>query len=210
VLGVFVLLTVVTAATGLAIRAWSPPFDAAAVQWVVAHRTPAGITFFQIVTNLGSFPIVGPLVLALLLLRRWKRPNDDVVLIVVAIGSAALPSLVKLLVQRARPTLGPLAQLQTLSFPSEHTVQAAAIYAGIALLLSRGWPPAARAAAMALAVLLGLLVAASRVYLGVHYPTDVIAALLLGWTWLWLIQGWAHRPLGADLSEPRPGRPAIE
>ncbi|HYM49903.1 MAG TPA: phosphatase PAP2 family protein [Candidatus Limnocylindrales bacterium] len=178
--------------------------------WLQAHRTPGLTTVVRLVSDLGSFPIAAPLALAILLLRRWKRPRDDIVLIVVALGSAALPNVVKLLVQRARPPFDALGHLSTLSFPSEHAAQAAAIYGGIALLLSKGWPRPARIAAIGVAVVLALLVAVARVYLGVHYPTDVAGGLLLGWAWLWLIQGWAHRPLGQDLATPQPGRPAVE
>jgi membrane-associated phospholipid phosphatase len=66
--------------------------------------------------------------------------------------------------------------------------------------LSRGW----RVLAIVLAVVIALGVAWSRVYLGVHYPTDVAAGLLLGWVWALLVFGWARPKLIED--RPAMGR----
>jgi undecaprenyl-diphosphatase len=112
---------------------------------------------------------------------------------------------VKLVVARPRPTLEQLNTLKSLSFPSEHTTQAAAIYLTIAIQLSKGVNPRWRQLLVALAVVIGLAVAWSRVYLGVHYPTDVAAGLLLGWGWALLVFHWARPKLIED--RPAMGRP---
>ncbi|MDQ6883631.1 MAG: phosphatase PAP2 family protein [Candidatus Dormibacteraeota bacterium] len=150
---------------------------------VADHRDTLTTALASIASDAGSFAIIAPFTIALLLLRRWKRPADDIALIVVAAGSAALPTMVKLIVARPRPTIEHLSHLTTLSFPSEHTAQAAAIYLAIASLLTQGRSPRWRWTALAAAVIIALLVALSRVFLGVHYPTDVAAGLLLGWLW---------------------------
>ena len=200
---IFLVLAVVTAVVGIVIRAWPPPFDVAAMQAVADHTTPLSTTIAGIVSNAGSFAILAPLTIALLLLRRWKRPADDLALIVVAAGTAVLPSVIKLIVARPRPTIEHLTHLTSLSFPSEHTTQAAGIYLAIASLLTQGRPAVWRYLALTAAVVIAIMVAASRVLLGVHYPTDVIAGLLLGWLWTIGIFRYARSELKS------PGKPEI-
>ncbi|HLB77888.1 MAG TPA: phosphatase PAP2 family protein, partial [Candidatus Dormibacteraeota bacterium] len=65
----------------------------------------------------------------------------------------------------------------------EHAVQAAAVYLAMALLLGRAWPTLWRRVLVGTALVIALVVAGSRVYLGVHYPTDVAAGLVVGWIW---------------------------
>jgi undecaprenyl-diphosphatase len=204
VLAIFVGLAVFTALLGIGVKAWAPGFDLQTMQAIASHRIATLTTIARIVTNAGSFALLAPLSIAYLLLRRWKRPADDLALLVIAAGSAALPSLVKLIVARPRPTLEHLSQLTSLSFPSEHTTQAAAIYLTIAIMLSKGLNRGWRESVIVIAVLIALAVAWSRVYLGVHYPTDVIAGLLLGWGWALLVFHWARPKLIED--QPAMGR----
>lgn len=199
---IFLALGVLTTALGIAIRASAPGFDARTMQALAAQSNLTLLRIAGIVSDAGSFALLAPLSIALLLLRRWKRPADDLALIVIAAGCAALPSVIKLIVARPRPEFGNVTHLLTLSFPSEHTTQAAGIYLTIAILLShdlrRGW----REAAIVLAILIALAVAWSRVYLGVHYPTDVIAGLALGWSWALLVFHWARPGLTRPVAEP--------
>jgi len=194
------------ALAGIGLRAWAPGFDAQAMQAIAGGRDATLTSIAWVVTEAGSFVLLAPLSIAFLLLRRWKRPADDVALLVIAAGSALLPFVVKLIVARPRPTIGNLSHLSSLSFPSEHTTQAAAIYLAIAIMLSqtlaRGW----REAAIAIGVVIALAVAWSRVYLGLHYPTDVAAGLVLGWSWALLVFHWARPKLIRD--QPAMGRPA--
>ena len=168
------------------------------MQAIASHRDATVTAIAGIVSDAGSFALLAPLSIAFLLLRRWKRPADDLALVVIAAGSAALPSVVKLIVARPRPTIEHLSQLSSLSFPSEHTTQAAAIYLIIAILLSKGLNRRWQEWLIALAVVIALGVAWSRVYLGVHYPTDVAAGLLLGWGWALLVFQWARPKLIED------------
>ena len=206
VLAILLGLAVLTALAGIGVRAWAPGFDAQALRAIAGGRNATLTSIAWVVTEAGSFVLLAPLSIAFLLLRRWKRPADDIPLVVIAAGSALLPFVVKLIVARPRPTIEHLSHLSSLSFPSEHTTQAAAIYLTIALMLSqsltRGW----REAAIALGVVIALAVAWSRVYLGVHYPTDVTAGLMLGWSWALLVFHWARPKLIQD--QPALGRPA--
>ena len=206
VVAILLGLAVLTALAGIGLRAWAPGFDAQAMQAIAGGRDATLTSIAWVVTEAGSFVLLAPLSIAFLLLRRWKRPADDVALVVIAAGSALLPFVVKLIVARPRPTIGNLSHLSSLSFPSEHTTQAAAIYLAIAIMLSqtlaRGW----REAAIAIGVVIALAVAWSRVYLGLHYPTDVAAGLVLGWSWALLVFHWARPKLIRD--QPAMGRPA--
>jgi undecaprenyl-diphosphatase len=198
VLGILLGLAVLTALLGIGIRAWAPGFDLQALQAIASHRDATLTTIAGVVTNAGSFALLAPLSIAFLLLRRWKRPADDIALVVIAAGSALLPIVTKLIVARPRPTIEHLSHLTSLSFPSEHTTQAAAVYLTIAIMLSKGLNRGWRELVIVVAVLIALAVAWSRVYLGVHYPTDVTAGLLLGWGWALLVFHWARPKLASD------------
>ena len=194
-LALFVGLAVVTALLGIGVRVWAPGFDIQALEAIAASRSSVLTSIAQVVSDAGSFALLAPLSIAFLLLRRWKRPADDIALVVIAAGSAALPSVVKLIVARPRPTIEHLTHLVSLSFPSEHSAQAAAIYLTIAIMLSKGLNRGWRELVIVLAVVIALAVAWSRVYLGIHYPTDVVAGLLLGWSWALLVFHWARPKL---------------
>jgi undecaprenyl-diphosphatase len=198
VLAILVGLAVLTALLGIAIRAWSPSFDLQTLQAIASHRDATLTTIAGIVTDAGSFALLAPLSIAFLLLRRWKRPFDDIALLVIAAGSALLPIVTKVIVARPRPTVEALSHLTSLSFPSEHTTQAAAVYLTIAIMLSKGLTRGWRELVIVIAVVIALAVAWSRVYLGVHYPTDVIAGLLLGWSWALLVFHWARPKLASN------------
>jgi membrane-associated phospholipid phosphatase len=107
-------------------------------------------------------------------------------LIAVVPGGMLLNVLLKYVFQRARPSFDdPLLTLATYSFPSGHTANAALLYGLLACwLVTQQRGAGRRAAAIAGAVLMVALVGVSRMYLGVHYLTDVLAATAEGCTWL--------------------------
>jgi undecaprenyl-diphosphatase len=118
----------------------------------------------------------------LLLRRRWRR----VVLLVVTIaGGHLLSHTLKLAYGRERPSVVPhLAEVDSASFPSGHSLSSSVIYLTIGALLAQA---AARRREkiylMGLAFALTFLIGASRVFLGVHYPSDVIAGWIAGTAW---------------------------
>jgi undecaprenyl-diphosphatase len=150
--------------------------------WVVAHRTAVLNGFFGAVTWLGSSAVTLPvLAVAAVLLARARRSWRPVVSIVVVYGGAVLAyALVKLAVHRPRPPAADwLAHAAGWSYPSGHAAQAVAAWGILAVLLVRSTRGGGRVALLGAAVLVPLVVAASRVYLEVHWLTDVLGGLAL-------------------------------
>jgi undecaprenyl-diphosphatase len=161
------------------------PADLDAVRDLAGQHTTTLTDLARIITWAGSAFVLVPLVLicCLTLLRRGLQ--REALAIALSLGGAMLLSyLIKQLVSRPRP---PVEHLQTVtgsSFPSGHATQASAFW--FALVLTLPAAGASRAAiwlAVVFAFVLVLVVAASRVYLGVHYPADVVAGMLLGTSW---------------------------
>ncbi|MEP6733646.1 MAG: phosphatase PAP2 family protein [bacterium] len=153
-------------------------FDAAVRAWVLAHRSPLLTQFFQTVTTLGS---VTPLVCvavggALILLYRRRTIVASTVLVAPAVAVAGYLTL-KNIFARARPSgLGNVIE-GTYSFPSAHATSSSAICCTLAYVFWREHLVSGRLA-VAFAALIPLLVGASRVYLDVHWTTDVLG----GWS----------------------------
>ena len=110
-------------------------------------------------------------------------------------GAFALTASLKWFFDRARPTVvPPLSTVSSGSFPSGHAALSAAVYLTMAALLAREAPnPGARRFVLAAGVLLTFLVGATRVLMGVHYPSDVLAGWILGSAWALLCSGAARR-----------------
>jgi undecaprenyl-diphosphatase len=107
-------------------------------------------------------------------------------LVVVVLGNNLITGLVKDLMDRARPVLNPIAETLGPSFPSGHTSTAAAFYAAAAVVLARDRGPVAFKLLTSAAVGIAVAVACTRVLLDVHWLSDVLAGLALGWAWVTL------------------------
>jgi undecaprenyl-diphosphatase len=156
-----------------------------AVRELAAHRTDTLTALARTVTWAGSAFLLVPLALiACSVLARAGLWREALVLALSLGGAMLLSDLVKLLVSRPRP---PVEHLQTLagsSFPSGHATQASAFWCSLVLVLpTAGGSRKATGVAASVALVLVLAVAASRVYLGVHYPMDVVVGTLLGTGW---------------------------
>ena len=160
-------------------------FDARAGEWAHRHATTFSTNGLDTVTQLGATGTVIILAAALAIAETLRRPDRWIVpfLVLVVGGQHVLSSATKELVDRARPTLNPVAETLGPSFPSGHTTAAAAFYAAAALLLGRGRGPHARSLLAGAAVGIAVAVACSRVLLDVHWVSDVVGGLALGWAW---------------------------
>ena len=131
------------------------------------------------------------------------RDRLDALQLVVAAGGAAVAVwLAKLGFERPRPTVVPhLVEVTGWSFPSGHALVTTAIYATLAMIARRHAPTGgARALITGAAVVVIALVAASRVYLGVHNPSDVIAGLAAGLAWALTVSAVERRVRAAPLA----------
>jgi membrane-associated phospholipid phosphatase len=122
---------------------------------------------------------------------------------VVMAGALALDNIVKPLVGRPRPDFDQLVGGRGASFPSGHATATTALLFGVAYYLASSRAPRARALIWTMAVLGSLLMAATRVYLGVHWPTDVIAGMALGAGWAMLCARSQRVSKGMELASRR-------
>lgn len=158
----------------------SGPVDAA-VLWFVRDHVPAAWSgFFSVVTLSGSAAFLLTLgslaALVALFAKRWF----EAMLLASSLATATLLVYVlKAMVGRARPDLWDTQWYWGSSFPSGHTLSTAALSTAAALCVARGWPRGGDAAMWAAMLWTGL-VALSRLVLGVHWPSDVLAALCMG------------------------------
>ncbi len=160
------------------------------------------------VTALGSFVFLGFLsgaVVGYLLLIR-KRAAAALMAASV-LGGVLISTLLKLSFDRARPELPHTARVFTASFPSGHATLSAITFLTLGALLTRiETDRRVKAYFMGLAVFLTIMVGLSRLYLGLHYPTDVLSGWCVGAAWAmicWMVALWLQRR--GQVEPPGPG-----
>lgn len=158
-------------------------FDNSAARFGAHHATPGTSRLLRAVTQLGSTPVVIGLVIVIGLQQylTHRKKALPLFLATTVVSAVVVGNLIKVLVHRSRPDIDRLVVAHGSSFPSGHTTAAAATYAALALLFGRNRSRTVRGVLSAVAAAIAAAVATSRVLLGVHWVTDVIAGLLLGW-----------------------------
>ena len=154
------------------------------------------------ITALGGPTVLGLTVLAVtgyLVLHGLYR--NGLFVFAASVGGWLLNSTLKAIFARTRPDVVPhLQEVLTSSFPSGHALTSAAVYLTLGALLMRiAEGRLAKYYCMAIAMVVTFLVGSSRVFLGVHYPTDVIAGWLIGMSWAlvcWMIERILERRAG--------------
>lgn len=163
-------------------------FDRAASEWLRGFAGPATMRAMILVSALHApRPIlVATLALAVLLLIRRRDRRGAVFVLLSVIPGAILNALLKRAFERPRPDFGGLGHtVGDFAFPSGHVVNSALFYGSLALLLLQHLDRrAARRGVVGAGVALVMLVGASRIVLGAHYPGDVIAAMAEALAWL--------------------------
>ena len=176
--------------------------DRPVLDWLVAHRTGGLTAVLRVVTDLGgtvALSIIG-LMVAGSVARQTRSWRPVVLLATVAAGSSLLTVAAKTLVGRPRPPAATaLVGGNGFAFPSGHALNTAAIVGACAVVLWRY--RRARVWSVAGAAVVILLVGFSRLYLGVHWLTDVLAAYALGIGWLTAVATIFH------LARPEPAKP---
>lgn len=160
--------------------------DNSVARWGNRHASVLSTHGLNLITQLGATYTVIALCVVLAVAETLRTRSVWIVpfLVVVVGGEGILTTTIKQLADRVRPSFNPAAASLGPSFPSGHSATAAAFFAAAALLLGRRRGRPARAVLAGLAAGIAVAVAASRVLLDVHWLTDVIAGLALGWAWL--------------------------
>lgn len=159
-------------------------FDRALVRAFGRARSPASIALARGITFFGSVPgAVGVSLAGVYLARR--RPRLVAQLVAGALGGVIAELLVKRWFRRERPTLlAHLEEVQSTSFPSGHSMASSSLYLTTAFVASRSRRlRSRRGELLASAGAFASAVGATRVFLGVHWPTDVLGGLALGTAW---------------------------
>src|SRR5712691_963310 len=159
--------------------------DNGVAKWGNRHASAWSTHALNVLTQLGSLYVVLALCVILAVWETVRERSVWAIAFIVAVtgGEELLTLTVKQLADRARPAFNPAAATLGPAFPSGHAATAATFYAAAALLLGRQRGHTARALLAGLAAGIAVAVAASRVLLDVHWLTDVIAGLALGWAW---------------------------
>src|SRR5256885_10371109 len=186
--------------------------------WFHAHLSQAFVNILRVLSEPGAAEWIGVVLFVAVILLVWKRAWPALVTIVVAVpGGMLLNELLKLAVHRHRPFLdGWFVDWSGYSFASGHTIGATLLYGQLLLFLlplmkSKRWQRLTILSAAMLVMLVGF----SRIALGAHYLSDVIAAIFLGVLWLMicalLIKPMRRGVVGSvaiAVEEPRPATAA--
>jgi undecaprenyl-diphosphatase len=156
-------------------------------KWFHERLTPAFVAVLHAFTDFGSGEWIGVVMFALVLFFAWKRWWPSLVTLIVAVpGGMLLNEWIKVVVHRQRPFLdGPFVDWSGYSFASGHTIGATLLYGQLLLFIlpclkARHW----RLLSVFSAVCLITLVGFSRIALGAHFLSDVVAAIFFGIIWL--------------------------
>lgn len=183
-------------------------FDVAVLQWLHARQrpelTPAAIEITYLGTGTVVMMVVG---VAALFLWHTEHKYSARLLLAATAGNILLNGVLKLAFNRPRPTQFDWQTVATSSsFPSGHAMSATVVYGTVAYLLARlqkhAW---SRALTLTGAVALILVISFTRVYLGVHYPSDVLGGIAIGLAWA----GFCMATLEATLALARRRAPAV-
>lgn len=152
--------------------------------WV--HNSPTAVRVLDVITNLGKPITLFVLVSAAVGYLLWRRRvRLALYLVVTSIGGGLVDTAVKILVNRPRPVVDhPIATALGKSFPSGHAMSATVTYGALTLVFLPALPRRWRPVALCAVVLLVLAIGTSRLFLGVHFLSDVIGGFVLGLAWL--------------------------
>jgi membrane-associated phospholipid phosphatase len=162
--------------------------------WIHSFATPLLDKIFLFSNLFGLFPVCAVVVTAIVLWHLFRREwREALAWVVIGTATLAVPEIIKRLVARPRPELWEtLVHASGYSFPSGHAVASATFYPLLGWDVFRRRRAASRRAFTA-GALFAIYVGVGRLYLGVHWPTDVVAGWLLGFTQSGLVIAWLTR-----------------
>lgn len=180
--------------------------DRSVAEWGSKNGSTTTAQVMKWITQLGSTPVIVGVLLLTAILDYARRHSREVFAFVgaVGLGELLLSNLLKVVVHRERPAVLRLVVAHGYSFPSGHTVAAASAWLAVALVLGRDRSRRTRALLAGGAALIAVSVATSRALLGVHWLTDVVAGLAIGWGWFMIVAiifGGRAQRLGDPVSD---------
>lgn len=164
-------------------------FDEAVGSWIREWRGDGLTVFFEAMTPLVSTTIFVVLLaaFAILFLFVFRKRLEPLLLLINLAVAFGLYKGLKALFERPRPSVDALIEAAGSSFPSGNALMSASFYGLIAFLLFRQWKRRSPVIAWAVAtigIVLIVLIGVSRIYLGVHYPSDILAGYAIGAAWM--------------------------
>lgn len=176
--------------------------DISVYHMLQALRTPFGDNIMVVLTELGDAAVTITVVVSVLLWLAWKHAWRAAAYWLAAAGCAtALTTAIKAGLGRARPF--PLYEdVSLFSFPSGHATMSMVTYGFLAVLISRELPPRGRLVALTATIILVVMIAFSRLYLGVHWLSDVLGGMAFGTAWV-AILGIAYSRHATTVLSPR-------
>jgi len=185
--------------------------DETLLQWLAAHQGPPWVQeAMRDVTALGGMAVLTFITIVVVGFLSLQRKKHAAGLLIVAVGGGLMLSMIlKWAIARPRPLIVPHgAYIYSSSFPSGHSMLSAVVYLTLGTLLARITPQIIlRVYLIAIAILLTAGVGFSRVYLGVHWPSDVLAGWSAGLAWAstcWLVATWLQRRGVVEISLTEP------
>ncbi|WP_442845862.1 phosphatase PAP2 family protein [Leeuwenhoekiella sp. H156] len=183
VLGINLFIELTDTLESDTLNAW----DSRVTEFVLSYRNPALTNYFIIVTDIGDlYGYLSILVIATILsyfvFKQWKY----VLQIVLVLALASISNVIlKRFIDRARPGIEHLVTVETLSYPSGHAMSAMAFYGFLIYLVTRfRMNTFLKALCITALVLFILSIGISRIYLGVHFPSDIAGGFIAGFIWV--------------------------
>jgi len=162
-------------------------YDRMITDYVISFRTPALTEFFIFVTNVGDlYGYVVVLGLCIFISRVFFKRWKQVIQVALVLLLASVSNLIlKRFIDRARPGIEHLVSVETLSYPSGHAMSAMAFYGFVIYLFYRfKMNKILKYSIMFLLLLLIMSIGVSRIYLGVHFPSDIAGGFIAGLIWV--------------------------
>lgn len=162
-------------------------FDQTIADAFIAWRSPSLTSFLTFITSLGSSTVIIILSLAAVFyLLYYRKHKWDAIIFGIAVGGASLMNFIlKVSFHRLRPAPPALVNASGFSFPSGHAMDSLVLYGMLLYLVWINFPHGFRTYLFSVFILILVLgIGVSRIYLGVHYPSDVLAGFFAGGIWL--------------------------
>lgn len=162
-------------------------FDNSIFDFVSSFRSDTVTSYFRFFTKIGDVKgyliiVALSIILTIIVFKKWKYTIQ----IIVVLALASVSNLIlKRVFERTRPDIEQLVIAKSLSYPSGHAMSAMAFYGFLIFLVSRfKWNITAKIGAIILLAIVILSIGISRIYLGVHYPSDIVGGYIAGLIWV--------------------------